>query len=508
MVDPNDDLEPSTPVLVGVGTASRPVAGDPGGADVEALDLMVEATVAAFGDAGGQVAGGLVSRLGWVAVPTGTWGYSDAGRLIADKVKGAPGGPVRTVRVEVGVSQQTPLRVAWELIAAGEVDVALIVGGEAKATEQRRSRGGLGSIETSQSGATPDECWQAEGEIVAQAEIDAGMWQAVEHYACVDNALAAAEHSSVDEQLDANADLWSQLCAVAAANPAAAFADRAELRDREFLRVAGPGNRPLAHPYAKWHSAQWGVDQAAALVLCSVAVARELGVPRGRWVFPRVLVESSSSVPLSRRAALHRWPAMEVLGQAAERHLGVALSSIGHVDLYSCFPVAVRVQQRELGLDRAATPTLTGGMAFGGGPFNNYTYQSTAAVIEAVRADPGSLGLVSTVSGLLTKPALAVWSTEPGEQGPPALVADLAERADAVTTRLEVVADHVGPATVATFTVTFEGADAQSAFVIADLDGSTRWIGTSSDPALLAAGTAGELTGRTVQIDGGSCTLA
>ena len=199
---------------------------------------------------------------------------------------------------------------------------------------------------------------------------------------------------------------------------------------------------------------------------------------------------------------------MAVLGRVAQEHLGVPLSSIGHVDLYSCFPVAVRVQQRELGLDPNATPPSTGGMAFGGGPFNNYTYQSTAAVVAAVRADPGSLGLVSTVSGLLTKPALGVWSTEPGARAARALVADLGERADAVTERRRVVADHVGSAPVATFTVTYDGESAVGAFVIADLEGQTRWIGTSVDPALLAAGTAGELIGRMVRIDGGSCTLA
>ena len=505
MVDATDDLDPSTPVLVGVGTASRPVAGDPDGVDVEALDLMVEAAVAAFDDAGRKGRDGLISRLGWVAVPTGTWGYADAGRLLADRLTAAGSGAVRTVRVEVGVSQQTPLRVAWELLAAGEIDVALVVGGEAKATEQRRARDGLAPLVTEQSGATPDECWSAEGEIVAQAEIDAGMWQAVEHYACIDNALAAAEDMTVYEQLDTNAELWARMSAVAAATPDAAFAEQ---RDRDFLRGPGPGNRPLAHPYAKWHCAQWGVDQAAALVLCSVAVARELDVPRNRWVFPRVLVESSSSVPLSCRAELHRWPAMAVLGRVAQEHLGVPLSSIGHVDLYSCFPVAVRVQQRELGLDPNATPTSTGGMAFGGGPFNNYTYQSPAAVVAAVRADPGSLGLVSTVSGLLTKPALGVWSTEPGARAARALVADLGERADAVTERRRVVADHVGSAPVATFTVTYDGESAVGAFVIADLEGQTRWIGTSVDPALLAAGTAGELIGRMVRIDGGSCTLA
>ena len=72
MVDATDDLDPSTPVLVGVGTASRPVAGDPDGVDVEALDLMGEAAVAAFDDAGRKGRDGLISRPGWVAVPTGT----------------------------------------------------------------------------------------------------------------------------------------------------------------------------------------------------------------------------------------------------------------------------------------------------------------------------------------------------------------------------------------------------------------------------------------------------
>ncbi len=509
------ELDPLTPVLVGVGTAYRPVAGGAGPdievPDVEALELMVEAAAAAFDDAAfddAAVADQLRSRLGWVAVPVGTWSYSDAARLVADRLVAdrLRAETVHTVRVEVGVSQQTPVRVAWELIAAGELDVALVVGGEAKATEQRRSRAGLGPIvteqnRTEQDGVDPDECWSAEGEIVAQAEIDAGMWDAVEHYACIDNALAAADAMSLDEQLDTNAELWHRLNQAAAANPEAAFPEH---RDARFLRVPGPGNRPLAHPYAKWHSTQWGVDQAGALLLCSVAVARELGVQRDRWVFPRVLVESSSSVPLSCRAELHRWPAMEVLGRAAADHLAVSLESIEHRDIYSCFPSAVRVQQRELGLDPADPSTSTGGMSFGGGPFNNYTYQSTAAVVRAVRADPGSLGLVTTVSGLLTKPALAVWSSEPGA---PALVADLADRADEVTARRRVVAEHTGSARVATFTVTHEGGVAAKAFVIADVDDSTRWIGTSDEPGLLAAGLSGELIGRTVTVDGATCTL-
>ena len=94
---------------------------------------------------------------------------------------------------------------------------------------------------------------------------------------------------------------------------------------------------------------------------------------------------SSQSLSLSRRADLHRWPAMGVLGRAAEAQLGEPLTAIEHVELYSCFPAAVRVQQAELGLDPDATATITGGMSFAGGPFNNFVFQATVAMVERLR---------------------------------------------------------------------------------------------------------------------------
>ena len=72
------------------------------------------------------------------------------------------------------------------------------------------------------------------------------------------------------------------------------------------------------------------------------------------------------------------------------------------------------------------TPTVTGGMAFAGGPFNNFVLQSMVPVVRALRAEPASLGMVTTVSGLLTKPGIGVWSGTP--DGRPPLLADLADR--------------------------------------------------------------------------------
>ncbi|MFM7063810.1 MAG: acetyl-CoA acetyltransferase, partial [Actinomycetes bacterium] len=171
------------------------------------------------------------------------------------------------------------------------------------------------------------------------------------------------------------------------------------------------------------------------------------------------------------------------------------------VDLYSCFPAAVRVQQRELGLDPDGTPTVTGGMAFAGGPFNNYTYQSTSAVVQALRASaaPDPLGAVTTVSGLLTRGALAVWSTQPGAL----LLDDVGAVAEAATATVPVTGDHHGPATVATATVT-----PFRTYVLADLADGTRWVGTSEDAALAERVTTTWLVGAPVVVNGNVCSLA
>ncbi len=484
-------MDPRTPVLVGVGTSHRPPDGSAG---VEPLELMVEAALAAAGDAAGRH---LLPRCGLVAVPEGNWTYPDAARLVADRV-GAP--DARTVRVDVGVPQHTPIAAAADRIRRGELDVALVVGGEAMASRLRAERSGGAVVRTEQPGAVPDERWSPQGELIADAEIQAGFWAPVEQYALIENARRAAEGWTLDEHLDDIAELWAAFNAVAATHP---LADFAEPRTAEFLRSAGPGNRPLAFPYAKWHVAQWAVDQAGALLLCSADAARSAGVPIDRWVFPRVLVESSLSVSLSRRDRLDRWPAMGVLGRAAAAHLHRPLEAVEVVECYSCFPVAVRVQQRELGLDPAQVPTVTGGMTFSGGQFNNFTYQATAAVVQRLRADPGALGAVTTVSGLLTKPALAVWGATPPEE--PALVADFAAGSAAATAVREVTGTASAPARVASFTVVFEGDEPVRVLVVADLPDGRRWVGVSHHLELRGRGLGEGLVGAEVMVAGREC---
>ncbi|MGP8058819.1 MAG: acetyl-CoA acetyltransferase [Acidimicrobiales bacterium] len=473
-------LDPRTPVLVGVGTASEPT---------EPSTLMTLAVEAAADDAGARSLLGAIDR---IAVPVGTWAYRDPGRLVADRF-GASG--ARTHLGEVGISQQTLVSQALRAIGSGRSEVAVVTGADARSW----ARGG--GVETPQPDAVPDERHLREPEFIAPVELAAGTGAPVQQYAMIDNALRRAEGMTIAEHRAEIADLWARCNVVARSNPRAAFANPRSAHD---IDTPGPANRPLAFPYNKWHASQWTVDQGAALLMCSAEAARRHGVAPERWVFPLVGIDAEHSVSLSRRRLLHRWPAMAVLGKAAAARIGRPLAEAEFIEVYSCFPAAVRVQQRELGLALDGTPTLTGGMAFAGGPFNNFVYQSTAMVVAAVRSTPGSLGVVTTVCGLLTKPGLAVWSTEP--DGRPPLLDDLGPLAARATPEVTVVASHDGPATVATYTVTYDPATMAPArlAVLADTASGERCLAVADDPVLAAAATVDEFCGTTVDVRGTS----
>lgn len=481
-------IEPRTPVLVGVGAAGQRVS-EPGGG-LDCTGLIIEAARAAVADTG---AAGLGPRVGWIGATRGLSWLPDAARRVSE----ALGAHAHSVAVDVGIPQQRVINLAIEAIRSGAADIAIVCGGETKYRDDTARRAGVELPGHGQDDLVPDEQLSPEGEIIARPEIDVGAVAPVQQYAMIENACRAAHDWSIAAHRDDIAGLWHEFNAVAQANPRAAFPTP---MTAEAIRDHGPDNRPIAFPYNKWHNSQWSVDQAAAMVICSAEAAADLGVSRDRWVFPRAALESSQSLSLSRRAELHRWPAMGVLGRAAEAHLGVPVAAMEHLELYSCFPAAVRVQREELGLDPARVPTVTGGMAFAGGPFNNFVYQATVDVIERVRADPGSYGAVSVVSGLLTKPGLTVWSTAPPQAR--VLMGDLAEDARAATAVAPLDEDPDGDGTVATYTVVYTDDEPSRICAIVDLDSGERAVGAVDDPVLAAAAVTEELIGARVTVTG------
>lgn len=489
-----DGLDPTTPVIVGVSRIEQ--ALDEPGAGLGPLDLMIEAARRAGAD---SRAPSLLEQAGKVSMPEGTWSLKDAAGAVARAV-GAK--DAQTVVLKPGIPQQTLLNETFHDLTAGRIVTGLVVGGEASHRDVVARRAGVTLDDPDPAETVPDEVRSPAGEIVSPPEIAVGAIDAVVQYALMESALRHAERESLDENRDAIARLWAAFSQVAARNPHAAFRDP---MTAEEIREPSPSNRLMAFPYNKWHCSQMYVDQATALLLTTLANAEHAGVPFERVVFPLVSLESSFALSLARRAEPHRWPAMSALADAARAHLGRDLAELDHIEVYSCFPSAVRIQQRALGLPLDGVPTITGGMSFAGGPWNNFVLQAVSAMVERVREAPGSTGMVSVVSGLLTKAGIGVYSTDPAERAP--LVADFAEAAAAATVEIPLADGYSGRATVVAATVRVDRSGARRSFVVADTPDGERCVVYSDDADVGDEVMRRELVGDTITVEGATFVL-
>jgi acetyl-CoA C-acetyltransferase len=482
-------VDARTPVIVGVGTAGgRPPDGS---SNPEALELMVEACRRAGDDAG---APGLLARAGTVIVPRGTWRYHDAPGLIAQRL-GAEG--AWGVVADIGVLQTTLIARAADAIARGDTDVAVVVGAEARWREIQARRSGKEAADTDDSGGVPDEIWSPDHAIIAEAEAEAGLVDAPSQYSLLENALRVAEGQTLAQHQHTIAALWAGFNRIARTNPQAWNALALESDDLEGDRAG----RLLAFPYHKWHVSQWNVDQAGCVLLCAAETARQLGVSSDRWIFPHAIAWSDHMIPISQRAQPHRSPGFEVAGRAALRLAGVDIDDVAHLDLYSCFPIAVRQQVAALNIGPDRPLTVTGGMTFAGGPLNNYTLQSLPAMVHRLRAESASVGLVTAVSGLMTKQGVSLWGTDPPAEGYRSQEVGAEVAAMAPTLPLVKRSGEVG--TIATYTV-LAGGDGSPAtgVVVADLAGGARVVAANGDVDLAHAMTTEEWCGRSVVLEG------
>ena len=132
------------------------------------------------------------------------------------------------------------------------------------------------------------------------------------------------------------------------------------------------------------------------------------GVPRDRWVFPWAGAQGNDHWFVTERDELHRSPAIRLAGEALRAHVG---ADYDHVDLYSCFPSAVQIAARELGLGLDRPLTATGGLTFAGGPGNNYAdARHRRAGATGCARSPDAVGLATALGWYVTKHALGVYS--------------------------------------------------------------------------------------------------
>ncbi len=491
MADASASLNPRTPVVVAVGQTNQRVADS--AAALEPTALLAEAARRAGADSGTDR---LLASLDTVAVVRIlSWRYRDPAALVAAELGISPR---RTIETDDGGNYpQTLLNQACRDIQTGAADAVLIGG-----AESWRSRMGARKAGTELAWTTQDEKVHPT-ERLANPESLAhpGEWarhvmMPIEIYPLFENALRAAEGWTIAEHRDRIARLWADFSAVAASNPNAwiqkAYSP-AEIRD------ATPANRMVGFPYTKFMNANNAVEQAAAFVVCSVERARELGISKDRWVFPWAGADAHEHWFVSNRNNLAKAPAIRLAGQAALDLAGVGVDDLAHVDVYSCFPSAVQIAAKELGLSTDRPLTVTGGLSFAGGPWNNYVSHSIATMVDRLRADAGALGLVTANGGFLTKHAFGIYSTTPPDTA--YRHRDLQAEVDRLPSRelAEVVDSDV---VVETSTVMHDRNSTPERAIVATLlpDGQRAW-GGSTQPDVLEEFLADETAGRSGHVD-------
>jgi len=415
----NDSIiDPCTPIIVGVGQFTERLgsatyqglscpdiaaaAGRAALADASPLDLTANvdaiASVRNFEDSSPQY----VHPFG----KTDNFPWSVANRLgVVPKL--AVWGKVG------GTSPQVLIAEFFEKVAAGTVEMALIVGGENISTVRH----------VKASGETRDWAETVAGMVdnrgIGIAEIHTGY--GIQHrifggpagYSLLENARRKRLGMTRRTYALEMGRLFAPMTRVAAANPYTA-ADQSPMSADDLITL-GDRNRMITDPYTQRLCSRDQVNMGAAVLITSVGKARALGIPEAKWVYLHGY-NNVAERPLLERQNLGVAPACQLSASAALDAAGVSTDQVGYFDFYSCFPIAVfTVACDGLGLspDDQRGLTVTGGLPYFGGPGANYSMHAVATMTEKLRGDPGSIGFIGANGGYASKYASGVYSTTP-----------------------------------------------------------------------------------------------
>ncbi len=381
------------------------------GVDAEPIAMMVDCVEAAIGDSGAKAP--VRDAIDWIRVPWGVWPYADPGRLVAARIGARR---ARTTKTTVGGNQVYDLLIdSAARIARGETDIDVVCGAETQRSRSAARRAGgrfeyLAAPET----AVPDEVFGSTTPLASATEDAAGVNLPLVFYALAESAIRHRNRTDVTAHLRWIGELWEVGARVAADNPRAWIRSRPSALD---IVTASPSNRPITAPYTKMLTSNLAVNQAGAFIVCAAEAAERLGVARDRWIFPWSGVSAGDTDFITNRWALDESPAMRTAGRRALELSELGIDDCELLDLYSCFPAAVQVAQRELGVPTDRIWTITGGLTFAAGPLNCYCLLPLVRAVDLLREQPARRALLTGNGGYFTKHSFVVLGGEPSASG-------------------------------------------------------------------------------------------
>lgn len=482
-------MDENLPIIVGVGQVTqRPETERPR----EPLALMAEAARRAEANAR---AGDLLHGLDSVrVVNVFSWPSKAPAHDLSHALAVAPREQIYTSLG--GNTPQWQVNEAAQRIHSGDLKLVLIAGADCVYSARRARAKGVDLGWSPRGTPTPDAGDTRPGVNEAEAKHGATLPTAV--YPLFENALRAHYGRSLDVHREALGELFAPFSTVAAANPYAWFR---EAKSAHEIATPTPGNRNIGFPYTKYMNSIIDVDQGAALLMTSVAEARRLGIPEERWVYLRGCGDTTDHWFFTERVNYYSSPGIRAAGARALGMAGVTISDIAHFDLYSCFPSAVQIARDMLGIAPGDPRplTVTGGLPYFGGPGNNYVSHSIAAMVEKLRTDRGTLGLVTANGWYVTKHSAGIYSTDPPKNTWRRIDPEVDQAPIDAEPHPAFADTPLGAAVVETYTVLFDrDGTPERGIVIGRLGDGARFIAnTPTDRRTLESMTKHEMVGTT-----------
>jgi len=457
----------------------------------EALILMDKATKKAIIDSSKKI----VNFIDEIRIPEGFWGYKDPGKWIANNnnFKNNP----TTYVTKIGILQQNLINQAIQKIQNGEIRASLIVGGESRYKIIR------GLIEDKKYKETPlnkspDYYQKADTNLFLDKEIDELSMMAVGYYAIMENAYRFSKNEEIFEHNKKLAKLYEGFSKIAYKNKNSWTNKKYSAQD---IMNTSFKNSYQAYPYNKLHCTSWNVNQASAIILCSEEIADELYISKNKRIYPLASSENNHMLTLVQRENLINPTGMKLAAKFIKDILALHNKDVDYYDLYSCFPIAVQMFCESLELDLSSSLTITGGMSFAGGPLNHYVLQSTTQLIDKLRKNKNKIGLITGVSGLMTKQSYALWSDKYFDKFS---MADVTLQAEKIDKPIPLSNKKSGTATIVGYTILLDKKNIKKAVIYAELKDKKRLILNSRNPKVIESMEDSEWIGKKIIFKNGS----
>jgi acetyl-CoA C-acetyltransferase len=495
------NLDPNTPVIVGVGQFTERIE-DSGYRGMSSVELATAAAQAALHDSGAD-ATAVAAAIDTIAAtrqfelsgrtPAPMGKSNNYPRSVATRIGAAP---ARAILEPIG--GQGPQHLVTEfagVIASGEAEVVMIFGSENTSSIRYFADRDKPDHSETVEGSLEDRGFGYDG-LFDDYTVAHGLIGAPAQYGLLENARRARLGLSVADYRRQMGELFAPFTKVAAKNP---FASSPVERSVDELITVTASNRMICDPYPRLLVARDQVNQGAAALLMSVGAARRLGVPQERWVFLHGHADMVDQPLLDRLDLTHNSASVLAVREALAG-AGVGIDDVSTFDVYSCFPVPVFNFCDGMGLaaDDPRGLTLTGGLPYFGGPGNNYSLHGIAETVSEMRDLPGQFGLVAANGGIMSKYSVGVYSTTPANWKPDNSAALRAEVAARPKMAVSIKAD--GPATIETYTVRYDW-PVHTGLIIGRLDDDgSRFLALSEDPDLVGLLSDGEPLGASIVV--------